>query len=235
MRLQKILAEAGLGSRRACETFIREGRVSVDGATVSKLGATADPDMQKIVVDGRTLRFPKKQYFLLNKPVGYLCTSKADRTQRPLAIDLVPSETRLFCVGRLDVDSKGALILTNDGTLSNYVTHPRYHVTKTYRVRVSGKVEPQALNQLKKGVWLAEGKTGPMDVKIVRTTRKDTLLRMVVKEGKNRIIRRALARLGLKVLELERTRIGAIALGRLKPGEWRALKTVEIRKLTSTS
>jgi 23S rRNA pseudouridine2605 synthase len=231
-RLQKILSAAGLGSRRACEKIIDEGRVSVDGVPVARLGAQADPDLQTIVVDGKPLKLPKKRYFLLNKPVGFVCSNKSDASDRPLAVDLIrASGIRLYCAGRLDVDSKGAIIITNDGAFSNYITHPRYDVTKTYRVRVTGSVEPAVLEQLKKGVWLHEGKTGPVDAKIIRSTRRDTLLRMVLKEGKNRIIRRVLAKLGLKVTELERTRIGAIALGKLKSGQYRELKPVEVSKL----
>jgi 23S rRNA pseudouridine2605 synthase len=232
MRLQKILASAGLGSRRACEAFIEAGRVFVDGVPVTRLGAQADPDLQVITLDGEPLKLARKVYYLLNKPVGYLCTNKSDQSGRPLALDLVQRPgVRLFCVGRLDVDSRGAIILTNDGSLSNIVTHPRYNVTKTYRVRVEGRVEPAVLEKLRKGVWLSEGRTGTVDVTIVRTTRRDTLLRLVIKEGKNRIIRRILAKLGLRVTELERTRIGSIALGKLKPGNYRELKQVEIRKL----
>ena len=232
MRLQKILAAAGKGSRRACEEFIQAGRVSVDGVPVTRLGAQADPELQIITLDGEPLKFARKLYFLLNKPAGYLCTNKPDRTGKPLAVDLVRRPgARLFCVGRLDVDSKGAIILTNDGTLSNYVTHPRYNVTKTYRVRVAGSVEPAVLEKLRKGIWLSEGRTGTVDVKIVRTTRRDTILRVVLKEGKNRIIRRVMAKLDLRVTELERTRIGDIALGKLKPGSYRELRAVELRKL----
>ena len=232
MRLQKILAAAGKGSRRACEEFIQAGRVCVDGVSVTKLGAQADPEIQNITLDGDPLKFARKLYFILNKPVGYLCTNKPDRTGRPLAVDLVHRPgARLFCVGRLDVDSKGAILITNDGSLSNYVTHPRYNVTKTYRVRVEGHVEPVVLEKLRKGIWLSEGRTGTVDVKIIRTTRRDTILRLVLKEGKNRIIRRVLAKLELRVTELERTRIGDIALGKLKPGSYRELKPVELRKL----
>ncbi len=231
-RLQKILSAAGLGSRRACEIFIREGRISVDGAVVNRLGAQADPDLQTIAFDGTPLRLPKKVYYLLNKPAGYLCTSKPDRSGRPLAIDLVRRpDVRLFCVGRLDVDSKGALILTNDGELSNYITHPRYDLPKTYRVRIDGPMEESLLERLRKGVWLSEGRTGSIDVQVVRAGRRETLLRLVIKEGKNRVIRRVMAKLGLRVTELERTRIGSLALGRLKSGDYRPLSPAEVSRL----
>lgn len=232
-RLQKILSAAGLGSRRACEELILSGRVTVDGVPVTKLGAQADPDLQEIAFDGKPLKLQKKYYFLLNKPVGYLCTNRADKTKRPLAVDLVrpPGNARLFCAGRLDVDSKGAIIVTNDGEFSNYITHPRYDITKTYRVRVDGNVEAKDLEQLRKGVWLSEGKTGCIDVKVIRELRKETIIRIMLKEGKNRVIRRVMAKLGFRVTELERTRIGDVALGKLKSGSYRELKAVEVKKL----
>ena len=232
MRLQKILAEAGLGSRRACEAYIEDGRVTVDGVTITRLGAQADPDLQEIAVDKTPLRTQRKAYYLLNKPVGYLCTNRGDATKRPLAVDLIRRpDVRLFCVGRLDVDSKGAILVTNDGTLSNLVTHPRYNVSKTYRVRVRGPVDDEALETLKEGVWLSEGRTGGIDIKVLRTTRKDTVLRLIIEEGKNRIIRRAMAKVGLNVIELERTRIGHVAIGKLPAGSYRELTRTEIQKL----
>jgi len=234
IRLQKLLSSAGLGSRRACEEFIKESRVSVDGVIVTRLGAQADPELQSVESDGAPLKFEKKAYFLLNKPVGYLCTNKKDKTDRPLAVDLIPRhDLRLFCVGRLDVDSKGAIIITNDGALSNRVTHPRYNIPKSYRVRVQGIVGPEIIEKLSKGVWLSEGRTGGIDVKVIKTTRRDTVLRLSIKEGKNRIIRRIMASLDLRVTELERTRIGDIALGKLATGGFRELKTVEVKKLLS--
>lgn len=234
MRLQKILSAAGLGSRRACEAFIEAGRVKVDGVLVTKLGSQADPDMQTITFDGTPLKLSRKVYFLLNKPVGVLCTNRPDGTSRTLAVDLIRMPgTRLFCAGRLDVDSKGAIIITNDGSFSQYITHPRHDVTKTYRVRVDGKVDDKVLAELRRGVWLSEGKTGTIEAKIVRELRNETVLRLVLKEGKNRVIRRVFAKLGLRVTELERTRIGSVALGKLKPGDYRELKAVELKKLIS--
>jgi len=232
IRLQKILSSAGIGSRRACEGFIQEGRISVDGVVITRLGAQADSTMQSIEVDGVPIKVEQKVYYLLNKPGGYLCTNKPDSTGRPLAVDLIRrSDLRLFCVGRLDVDSRGAIIITNDGMLSNYITHPRYDIPKTYRVRINGLVGPEMIETLSKGVWLAEGRTGGADVTLIRTTRMHTILKVTIKEGKNRIIRRIMAKLDLRVTELERTRIGSIALGKLAPGDYRELKQVEINKL----
>jgi len=234
VRLQKILAASGLGSRRACEELILTGRVSVDGIPVTAMGTTVDPDIQKITFDGNRISLPKKHYFLVNKPVGYVCSSRTDRSGRPLVTDLVRIPgIRLFTVGRLDVDSKGAIILTNDGEFSNVVSHPRYDVPKTYRVRVRGQLDAETVEKLRQGIWLAEGKTTPTEVKVIRSTRTETILRMTVKEGKNRIIRRILARINLKVTELERTRIGAVALGSLKAGAYRRLSAAEVKKLSS--
>lgn len=232
MRLQKFLAAAGVGSRRACEEIILEGRVSVDGIAMTKLGTSIDPDIQKVSLDGNRVRIPKKVYYLVNKPVGYICSNRRDKSKRPLVADLVqPNEMRLFSVGRLDVDTKGAIILTNDGEFSNLVSHPRYDIPKTYRVRVKGDVNAGILEKLRKGVWLAEGKTTPTEVSTIRSTRQDTIIRLTLTEGKNRLVRRILARLGLKVTELERTRIGPVRLGNLKVGKFRKLTSTEVKGL----
>lgn len=232
MRLQKYLASAGKGSRRACEEMILEGRVAVDGSPVLELGTSVDPDVQKVTLDGNRVRPPGKAYYLINKPVGVVCSNRADRTGRPLLKDLIPAAgVRLFSVGRLDVDSKGAIILTNDGDFANRVSHPRYDVSKTYRVRVAGEVSEEMLEKLRSGVWLSEGKTSPAVVNVMRSSRQETLLRITLSEGKNRIIRRILARLRLKVTELERTHIGPIPLGRLKAGQYRKLNATEVKKL----
>jgi len=231
-RLQKVLAAAGLGSRRACEELILSGRISVDGNPATKLGTTVDPDMQEVAIDGRKLKLPGKVYVLVNKPVGHVCSNKRDRTDRPLVTDLVLlPDVRLFSVGRLDVDSKGAIILTNDGDFANRISHPRYDVPKTYRVRVEGELKAETIEKLRKGVWLSEGKTTPTDVRVISSVRSHTMLRITLSEGKNRVIRRVFARLMLKVTELERTRIGPLTLGSLKPGQFRKLNQTEIKKL----
>lgn len=232
MRLQKFLASVGLGSRRACEELITGGRIAVDGKKVTKLGTVVDPDLERITHDGIRVKMSKKVYLLVNKPVGTICSSRRDRTKRPLLIDLVERPgIRLFSVGRLDVDSKGAIILTNDGDFANIVAHPRYDIDKTYKVRIRGQIAEEQLGILRKGVWLAEGKATPTDVRIVQTTRKETILRITLKEGKNRIIRRVMAKAGFKVIELERTWIGPVALGNLKPGRSRNLNSTEVKKL----
>ncbi len=240
MRLQKFLAAAGLGSRRSCEDLIRSGRISIDNVPATVLGTVVDPDKQTVTFDGVKVELPKKVYILVNKPVGYVCSSRRDRSDRSLVTDLVETGggfggraggARLFCVGRLDVDSKGAIILSNDGDFSNTVCHPRYDVPKTYRVRVRGRVEARDLEKLRTGIWTSEGKTSATEVKKIRSTRTETILRITLREGKNRIIRRVMAKMGLKVTELERIRIGPVALGSLKPGSWRKLNKPEISKL----
>lgn len=232
MRLQKFLATAGIGSRRACEELITEGRVSVDGISTTTLGTSIDPDLQKVALDGNRVKIPKKVYYLVNKPVGYICSNRRDKSRRPLVIDLVqPNDMRLFSVGRLDVDTKGALIVTNDGDFSNLISHPRYDIPKTYRVRVTGNVNAAIVDKLRKGVWLAEGKATPTEVSVIRSTRQDSIIKVTLTEGKNRLVRRILAKLKLKVTELERTSIGPIALGQLKTGKFRKLSSTEVKRL----
>lgn len=230
-RLQKVLAAAGLGSRRHCEELILTGRVEVDRQVVVELGTRVDPLRQRIRVDGVDLRKPQIVWYALNKPTGVVCTNR-DPAGRPRAIDLVPGGgERLFPVGRLDLHSEGLLLLTNDGDLANRLTHPRYGVSKTYRVLVAGNPSREALEQLKRGVYLAEGVARIKDVKLKRTYKHSTVLEMVLQEGQNREIRRALARLGHKVMRLVRIATGPVRLGDLAPGGCRRLTGEEIRAL----
>ena len=234
-RLQKILAQAGHGSRRECERLIDEGRVTVDREVVSKLGSQADPDTQEIRVDGERVKVEKTRRYLLNKPQGYIC-SNADEYGRARAIDLVPDpDERLYTVGRLDADSEGLIIVTNDGHLADLLTHPRYGVTKTYRVEVSGQVTPEELEQLRKGVWSAAGRLSAEHVKIEGHTKTRTILEIVLAEGKNRAIRRMLVRLGHKVKRLRRIKIGPLSDNRLKPGAYRNLTPKEVQLLTEVA
>ncbi|RMG15220.1 MAG: rRNA pseudouridine synthase [Planctomycetota bacterium] len=230
-RLQKLLARAGYGSRRKCEELITEGRVTVDGAEVTELGAKADPHQQDVRVDGRRLRLEDFVYYLVNKPKGVVCTS-SDPQRRRTVLDLVPNERRrIFSVGRLDYESKGAVILTNDGAFSNLLTHPRYGVEKTYSVRVRGAVEPEAVERLRRGVWLAEGRTLPAKVWVIRRRRNETDLGVTLCEGKNRQVRRMFAKCGYKVLSLTRTKIGTLSLKGLAEGAARRLETAEVAAL----
>jgi 23S rRNA pseudouridine2605 synthase len=231
IRLQKVLAAAGVGSRRQCEQLILEGRVIVDGETVTQLGTRVNPALAKIKVDGQLVRRPKRMlYFLVNKPAGVLSTSH-DPSGRPRVIDLAPSDKRLFTVGRLDKSSSGLILVTNDGALTDLLTHPRYGVEKTYLAQVAGVPSTEALKKLEHGVHLAEGYAHAKRVTVKRTHRQSTLLEIVLDEGRNREVRRLLARIGHKVLGLRRVAIGPLRLGNMQPGESRPLQPDEIDEL----
>jgi pseudouridine synthase len=227
-RLQKIMARAGIGSRRACEELIRAGRVTVNGQ-VAALGSKADPEADQIRVDGEPLGPPETRTVVaLYKPRNYLSTDaphKGDR--RPTARSLVKLERRLFPVGRLDADSEGLMLFTNDGKLAQRLSHPRYEHDKEYRVEVYGQPTKEALEKWRGGVTLEEGRTAPADVTRLRYDRGMTWLRIVVREGRKRQIRRVASSLGYPVRKLIRVRIGPVALGELKPGEWRPLTKEE--------
>ena len=229
-RLQKVLAHAGVGSRRYCEELILQGRVSVDGQTVRELGTKVGPE-QQISVDGQPIQVERHVYWLVNKPRGYLCTNH-DPAGRPLAAELVPHVSqRVYTVGRLDEGSEGLLLLTNDGDLANRLMHPRFGVTKTYVVQVAGRPTKEDVQQLLKGVYLAEGHVRARHVKPLKQQGESFWLRIVLSEGKNREIRRMLARLGHKVMRLRRVAIGPVELGNLKPGKSRPLSAPELRAL----
>ena len=232
-RLQKVLAGAGLGSRRECEALITSGRVQVDGETVTALGSKVDPADQQIRVDGELLRRPRKMYYLVHKPPGVLSTNR-DPAGRPSVVDLVPpGPERLYAVGRLDQSSEGLILVTNDGTLANQVTHPRYGVAKTYQVLVAGTPSPEALERLLSGIHLAEGIARVDRLEVKAQHAKSTQLEMVLSEGRNREIRRLLARVGHKVLRLRRVAVGGLKLKDLKPGECRRLTSDEVERLRS--
>jgi len=207
-RLQKILAAAGLGSRRFCETLITEGRVSVDGDTVTELGAKADPWRQKVRCDGEIVRPRRKVYYLLNKPRGTVCTNDDERG-RQRAIDLLPNrDERLFTIGRLDADTEGLIIVTNDGAFAQKVAHPRHGITKTYRAHVQGKMGVDAKNKLLSGIWIVGHACRAVHVRIVRSRKRESLVDLTMQEGRNREVRRMLAKSGHRVLHLTRIRIG---------------------------
>lgn len=230
-RLQKVLAAAGVGSRRHCEALILAGRVEVDGSVVTELGTRADPGREQIRVDGIKLPRLKRVYYALNKPSGVVCTNR-DPSGRPRATDLIPDRPeRLFIVGRLDLNSEGLILLTNDGELANRLTHPRYGVQKTYRVLVAGHATPEVVSRLRKGVHLAEGFASVAAVRIKRRHKQSTILEVVLEEGRNREIRRLLARVGHKVLQLVRIGIGPLRLGKLASGEYRRLSREEVSAL----
>ena len=229
-RLQKVLAAAGVGSRRDCEELIREGRVEVDRQVITELGTRVDPVRQEIRVDGEALRQPQRLYYAVNKPIGVV-TTNFDPSGRPRVIDLVPTEERVFAVGRLDRASEGLILVTNDGEFANRITHPRYGVEKTYLVRVAGQPTPADLARLKKGVYLADGFCRVQSIVAKKRQGKSTDLVMVLNEGRNRELRRILARVGHKVLRLKRIAVGSIKLAELPPGAWRRLMPDEIESL----
>ncbi|CAA9220330.1 MAG: Ribosomal large subunit pseudouridine synthase B [uncultured Acidimicrobiales bacterium] len=225
-RLQKVLARTGLGSRRVCEDLIGEGRVVVNGET-AVLGRRVDAEHDIIEVDGALLPVASSHvYYLLNKPAGVVSTA-SDTHGRTTAVDLVPSEPRVYPVGRLDMDTEGLLIMTNDGELTLRLTHPRYGVDKEYMVEVDGEPSAAAIRRLRQGVELDDGITAPAKV----GTLSPSLLRITIHQGKNRQVRRMCEAVGHPVRRLVRTRIGPLSDPRLPPGEWRVLTAEEVRSL----
>jgi len=229
-RLQKVLASAGIGSRRRCEELILEGAVQVNRQLVNRLPAFVDPETDIITVGGRRIEAEKKVYFLLNKPKGVICTT-SDLLRRKKTTDLVPARERFFCLGRLDADTTGLVILTNDSELADRLTHPRYKVPKTYIARVKGRIDSEQVEKLKRGVWLAEGKTSRASVKIVKRGREESWVEITVQQGLNHQIRRMLAKLGLPAKALSRVRIGNLTTRGLGPGKFRPLAKAEVAHL----
>jgi 23S rRNA pseudouridine2605 synthase len=225
-RLQKVLAGAGVGSRRHCEELIAAGRVEVNGER-AVLGRRVDPDRDRVSVDGVNVSVaPGMVYYLLNKPPGVVTTAR-DPQGRTTVTDLVPAEPRVFPAGRLDADSEGLILLTNDGNLAYRLTHPKHGVRKEYLVHVEGDPKPAALRRLREGVELDDGLTAPAQVSRVGPG----TLRMAIHEGRNRQIRRMGEAVGHPVRRLVRTAIGPLRTGRLRPGQWRALTLAEVRSL----
>jgi len=230
-RLQKVLAAAGFGSRRACEEYITTGRVAINGQVVTNLGVKVDLEQQRVTVDGERVKPQAKKYFLIHKPAGVLCTN-ADPGGRPRVIDLLPPmETRLFTVGRLDEGTEGLLILTNDGELANRLAHPRYQVERLYRVLVAGEPTGLQLEEIQQGLYFTEGKFRVRGVKKVKTKGQSTLLEVILTEGQNREVRRIFARIGHKVMSLQRIQFGPLRLGNLEAGEYRPLRKEELDRL----
>jgi 23S rRNA pseudouridine2605 synthase len=230
-RLNKYLAHAGVGSRRHCDDLIFHGRVSVDGQKVREPGTRVDPGAQQVCVDGRPIEAEPLVYWLVNKPRGYLCTNH-DPAGRPRALDLIPHVSqRVYTVGRLDEDSEGLLLMTNDGDLAFKLMHPRFGVHKTYLVQVAGKPTHQDVQQLLEGVWLSDGKVKAKRVRRLKSQGESTWLEIVLCEGKNREVRRMLARLEHKVMRLKRTALGPSRLDRLPKGKSRRLAAEEVARL----
>lgn len=228
-RLQKILANAGYGSRRACEKFIEAGRVTVNG-NVARLGQKADPERDTITLDGQAVNPEKNRYVLLHKPRGVVSSLNAQGNRNTVR-DLVPLPGRLYPVGRLDADSEGLILLTNDGDLTNRLTHPRYGHEKEYEVLVDGHPKEEQLQSWRRGVVLDGEWTARSNVKILRKGASGTWLRIVMREGKKHQIRRTAQALGLWVKRLRRVRMGSLRLGDLPEGEWRELTPGEVKAL----
>lgn len=225
-RLQKVLARAGIGSRRVCEELIAEGRVAVNGE-VARLGRRVDLEHDRVEVDGVPVGVrPDLVYYLLNKPAGVVTTA-ADNHGRPVVVELVPPEPRIFPVGRLDTDTEGLLLLTNDGDLTHRLTHPAFGVEKEYLAEVKGTPSRGAIRRLREGVLLDDGITS----KAKASLQPPNLLTIVIHEGRNRQVRRMCEAVGHPVRRLVRTRIGPISDRSLKPGEWRDLTRSEVRDL----
>lgn len=230
-RLQKVLAHAGVGSRRAVEEMIAAGRVRVNGER-AELGRRIDPEKDKVELDGSIVPLRSELvYLLVNKPEGIVTTAD-DPEGRPTIMDLVDDQTeRLWPVGRLDIGSEGALIVTNDGDLTMRLTHPRYHVPRTYLAQVEGSVGRRALDRLARGVELDDGMTAPARVQVVERVPRGSLVEITIHEGRNRQVRRMFDEVGHPVRRLVRRAIGPLELGRLKPGTYRKLSPVEVQAL----
>jgi pseudouridine synthase len=254
-RIQKVLANAGVASRRNIEQMVLEGRITVNGKVVRDLPILVNPEKDRVTVDTEPVRLAARRagasgparsadpldgeriYVLLNKPKGVYTTNVAQGVQKR-AIDLLPEDfPRVYPVGQLDAGSKGLLLLTNDGDLTHKLTHPRFGIPKTYRATVEGFVQPKVLDDLSKGIWMADPRTGkgmktpPSQVKIVHRERQMTILDITMREGRNRDVRRMLAQLGHKVRDLTRVRMGPLTIDRLTVGKYRLLTGREIREL----
>jgi len=229
-RVQKVLAAAGIGSRRACEELIAAGRVTVDGEVVT-LGAKADPRQQVITLDGERIHTnPALVYLLLNKPTGFV-TTVADPQGRPTVMDLVPPSPRVYPVGRLDRDTEGLLILTNDGDLANRLAHPSFEVDKTYVAQIRGPAKRRAIRGLLEGVALEDGTARARSVRELGAAGDRTLVEIVLAEGRKREVRRMLQAVGLPLERLARVKIGPLPLGDIAPGKFRPLTGAEVRGL----
>jgi 23S rRNA pseudouridine2605 synthase len=230
-RLAKILAAAGIDARRKCEDYVTSGRVTVDGKTITDLAFRADPFTQKVALDGERVRLQRKVYFALNKPTGVLCTNH-DPAGRPRVMDLFPQfKERLFAIGRLDEESEGLLLVTNDGELANRLAHPRYRIPKFYLCHVKGVPTAETLASLKRGMYFEEGRFSVEGVRLKKAAGDSAYLDIILNEGQNREIRRLMARVGHKVMKLKRIGFGPIRLSSLPRGAFRQLSVDEIRLL----
>ena len=230
-RLQKIIARAGVTSRRNAEKLILAGKVTVDGKTITELGAQFDAQKNKICVDGKILTFnAEKIYILLNKPRGYVCTAKDERGRKTV-IDLVGISERIFPVGRLDLNSEGLLLLTNDGELMNALIHPKFKIEKTYRAKIFGELTEEKLDKLRAGIELEDGLTAPAEIFLL----EKNLVEITIHEGRNRQIRRMFAAIGCEVKRLKRVKFAGLTLEGVATGQFRPLTFAEINYLKKLS
>lgn len=229
-RLQKVIAKAGVCSRRKAEELISAGRVMVNGKTVRRLGTKVDPKSDRIAVDGETLEREPRVYCMLNKPAGVVSTAH-DPEGRTTVLQLVPQDVRFYPVGRLDYDTEGLLLLTNDGELTYRLTHPSHEIDKVYVAELRGRLGSVALQSLREGVDLEDGRTSPAKVSVLQTTDSATVVEMTIHEGRNRQIRRMAEHVGFPVVRLVRLAIGPIRLGDLRRGRWRYLTDAELDAL----
>lgn len=230
-RLQKFMAAAGVASRRASEELIRAGRVAVNGQVVRLLGTRVDPARDAVAVDGQPLKLRRKLYVAVNKPRGYVCTRR-DPEQRRIVLDLLPREwSHLHPVGRLDYDSEGLLLLTNDGEFSNRLTHPRYGVLKTYMVVLDGRVPDEVVRAACRGIFHEGERLKAHSARVLKVTPSHSIVEVQLGEGRNREVRRLFEAQGFRVSRLERVQIGRLRLGELPAGKWRTLTASEIESL----
>ena len=232
-RLQKYLANSGIASRRKCEEYILQGKVQVNGKTITELGVKVNPEKDKITFEGKNVKQEeRKVYILLNKPIGYVTTSD-EQFGRDKVLDLVKVRERVVPVGRLDMYTSGALILTNDGDFVYKVTHPKHEITKTYTVTVKGIIKNEEVEQLRKGVKIDDYTTRPAKVKILKTDEEKDISRLeiTIHEGKNRQVRRMCESVGRRVIALHRSKIGNIGVKDIELGKWRYLKDFEVKTL----
>jgi len=230
-RLQKVMAHAGIASRRKSEEIIAAGRVKVNGEIVTEMGTKVDPHKDIIEVDGKKISKEKKVYYKLYKPTGYV-TTVDDPQGRDTVLDLVDdTKQRIYPVGRLDMDSSGLLILTNDGDLTYKITHPSHELDKEYEVVVNGKLDSDNLNKFRQGLNLEEGKTSPARIYKINEDSKNTAYKVIIHEGMNRQVRRMFEVLGFNVVSLKRVRIGNITLGSLRPAEYKQISNENLKDL----
>ena len=233
-RLDKYLSHLGICSRRNVGKLLKEKNVTVNGTSVTEPGLRIDPEKDDIRLDGTKLKLSKLVYYLVNKPKGIISTV-SDEFGRRNVTSLVPKTQRLYPVGRLDKDTTGLILLTNDGELTNLLTHPRYHVEKVYRLTIKGKINKNQLNAFQNGVQLHDGKTAPSEVHIVNERRTTSLIEITLHEGKNRQIRRMCEKVKLPLLELTRIRLGPLVINNLKEGKYRELSHKEVQMLKKSS